>query len=189
MKAASEGVGMFELEPARAKKIAFYREHMAEYDRISDALSYPRFTSYCLDELTRIVRNNEAAGLIQAVVRIENYTDQSEHQSIQRAVKRLLRVEHGMRLPRGKRPRPGMVKLVSHVAPILLFYGLPCRTNETSRLVMALRFVAEEIKLDGDPRDELRRLKRQQTRRTNETRRIVFSAFAEALKPSKINPS
>lgn len=186
MKAAPEGVVVFELNPASAKLIAFYRDHIAEFGRVSDALSYPRFSKYCLNELTRIVRNVEAPDLIQAAVRMGKYTDHNALILSNMEVSKLLRVNYGIRLPRGKRPRPGMVKLVSQITPILLYYGLPCRTSESSRLVLALQLIADEIKLEGDPRDELRRLKKIQTRHTAATKESVYGAIARGLMPQKL---
>ena len=177
---------MFQLEPESAKQIAFYRENIAEFGRISDVLSRPGFTKYCIDELTRIIGNDEATGLIQAVVRMRNYTDQNALILSNLAVSKLLRDNYGIRLPRGKRPRPGMVKLVSQITPILLYYGLPCRTSESSRLVLALQSIASEINLEGDPRDELRRLKKIQTRQTNATKASVYGAIARGLMPKKL---
>ena len=80
-----------------------------------------------------------------------------------------------------------MVKLVSQITPILLYYGLPCRTNDRSRLVLALRSIAKEISLEGDPRDELRRLKKIEIRQANKTRRDSYEAMAKGLMPSKAN--
>lgn len=186
MKAAPEGVAMFELQPASAKLIALYREQLAEVDQIADALLYPRFSEYFIDDLAAILKNNEAAEIIQAVVRMGNYTDHNALILKKMAVSKLLRIDYGIRLPRGKRPRPGMVELVSQITPILLYYGLPCRTSDRSRLVLALRFIAEEINLAGDPRDELRRLKKIEVRQANETRRAISKVMADALMPRKL---
>jgi hypothetical protein len=187
MKAAPEGVAMREIEPETAPRISFYIEHVEEFGRISDALLFPRFSTYCLDELRRILKKNEAAELIEAVVRMGNYTDDIELSSRRKAVSELLRVNHGIRPKVGKRPRTGVVALVSQIAPILLYYGLLFRTNELSPLVAALRIIAEEIGLRGDPRDELRRLKKVDFINARAVRSACFSAFAEGLKPTKIH--
>jgi hypothetical protein len=185
MKAAPEGVMMRELKPDNAEQIAFYREHIAEFGRLADEL-YPRSSEFSIHELSAILKNNEAAEIIRAVVRMGNYTDHNALILFNMEVSKLLRVNHGIRLPRGKRPRPGMVKLVSQITPILLFYGLPCRTSESSRLVLALQCIASEINLEGDPRDELRRLKKIQTRQTNDLKASIYGAIARGLIPKKL---
>lgn len=167
---------MFELEPESEELMAHYRANMTEYASIADALSVPRFSNYCFDELTRIIGNNEAPTLIQAVVRQGHYTDKSDLESMRKAVKKILLVKYGRRLPRGKRPHSGMVKLVSQITPILLYYGLSCRTYELSPLVSALQFIAEDIGLSGNPRDELRRLKKIQSKHSDLTKAIVYEA-------------
>ncbi len=157
---------MLEIKPESAEQIVFYREHVAEFNRIADVL-FPRSSEFSIHELSAILKNNEAAEIIRAVVRMGNYTDHNALILSNMAVSKLLRDNYGIRRPRGKRARPGIVNLVSQITPILLYYGFPCRTSERSRLVLALRFIAKEINLEGDPRGELRRLAKIQTRQTN----------------------
>jgi hypothetical protein len=172
---------MLELESASEEMMAHYRANRAEYDSIADALSVPRFSKYCFDELTRIIGNIEAPTLIQAVVRQGHYTDKSDLESMRMAVKKMLLVKYGRRLPRGKRPHPGMVNLVSQITPILIYYGLGCRTYELAPLVSALQFIAEDIGLPGNPRDELRRLKKIQSKHSDLTKSILYEAFIKGF--------
>lgn len=175
---------MSELEPECEKLMAHYRANMAEYSRMMDTLSYPRFSKNCLDELTRMIGNDEAPELIQAVVRLRVETDKTRIKEEQKAVKKLLFSTYGKRLPRGKRPHPVMVNLVRTIAPILLYYGLPLRTSATSSLVLALTFIAEEIGLEGDPRDELRRLARLKAKLSRQIRAHFYGVLADAIRPS-----
>ena len=180
MKAAPEGVAVSELEPESEKMMAHYRAHVTEYGVIADGLHVPKFSNMCKDDLFALLCDNGAVALIEAVARLKKYADHKDHASMRKAVSRLLRKD-GIKLPRGKRTQPGMLKLVADLTPIFLHYGLPCASSERSRLVRALRIVAEEIEIEGDPRDELRRLSKINQRAAKCAKEVVYSAAARGL--------
>lgn len=89
-------------------------------------------------------------------------------------------------MPRGKRTAPGLLELVARLTPLLLHFGLPFAKSERSRLVNALRMIAAEVGVSGDPRDELRRLdrlKKIQERRAREAIYEALEALARGLAP------
>ena len=167
---------MFELKPESRAMMAHYRKNAGKYDQIATALSIPSFSSESLSALGKLLGGLDAARTVESVVRIKNYSDSKDLSDLQKAVSKLLKKD-GINLPRGKRTKPSMRAMVGDVTPILLYFGLPCATSERSRLVIALRVIAEDIRIDGDPRDELRRLKK--VKSLNE--RVAFEVVREAM--------
>lgn len=173
---------MFELEPESETMMTHYRERVFKFGRIADdlaaeKLAKPRFSSYCMDELAKLTGSQGAARLIEARSRIGNYSDAKDLDRMRKAVSKLLSAD-GVKLKRGKRTRVGMLEMVADITPILLYYGLPCASSERSKLVTALRLIAEEFGLTGDPRDELRRLNKEKRVR----KQVSKQAMREALK-------
>lgn len=192
---------MFELEPASETMMTYYRERVIEFGRIADALAAgklvkPRFSSYCMDELAKLTGSQGAARLIEARAWIGNYSDEKDLDSMRKAVSKLLSAD-GVKLKRGKRTKVGVLEMVADIAPILLYYGLPCASSERSKLVTALRLIAEEFGLTGDPRDELRRLTKTERVSERDVFEAVYAAMVEGMShlrspdttPSLISPS
>lgn len=73
--------------------------------------------------------------------------------------------------------------MVEDVTPLLLYFGVPMATGEGSKLVSLLRGIASEFSVRGDPRDELRRLKRLMTKQENATKIAITAAVARGLEP------
>ncbi len=91
----------------------------------------------------------------------------------------------------GKRTAPGLREFVASVTPVLLALKLPLATGERSKLVKALQMIAIELEISGDPRDEIRRLKRQKDALQTVQRRAIEEVFAKArsnIEPLDINP-
>ena len=176
---------MSKLEPESKEMMAHYRAHVSQYGDIADALHVPKFSDQCRNDLTMMLSDKGAVALVEAVARLRNYADHNDHASMRKAVSLLLRKD-GIKLPRGKRTQPGMLVLVADLAPIFLHYGLPCASSERSRLVRALRMVAEEIEIEGDPRDELRRLVKKKRDHYRMTKRVIYEAVAKGLESLKV---
>lgn len=136
--------------------MSLYRRNANEYDRISNALRFPEFSTTCSDELTSLLRCHDAARLVLSVARIENFGDANTIYLERQAVSKLLAAD-GLTLKRGKRTKAGMFELVRKITPVLLYFGLHVASSEKSHLVVGLRLISEDIGLPGDPRDELRR--------------------------------
>lgn len=176
---------MFALDPEREEIVAYCMDHLSEFGEVADSLRIPKFSFDCINELAEMLGGQAAAQLVESVTRLGNYGDSEDHARQRAAVSNQLKAK-GVSLPRGKRTRSGMSELVGDIAPILIYYGLAPATNERSRLVNALRIIAEEIPLDGDPRDELRRAKREDAIRLEQQRAAIREAVAKGLQSLKI---
>lgn len=176
--------GVSALEPQSEELMAHYRAHVSQYGDIADALHIPKFSDLCRNELTGLLGDKGAVALVEAVARLGNYADRKDHATMRKAVSRLL-CKDGIKLPRGKRTEPGMLKLVADLTPVFLHYGLPCASSERSRLVRALRMIAEEIEIKGDPRDEIRRLVKKKTNYDRMIKRVIYEAVAKGLQSLK----
>lgn len=180
--------GVSALEPQSAEMMAYDRAHVAEYIRIADELQIPIFARTYREQLTELLRDKNSINLIEAVARLGNYGCTKDHESMRKAVSKLLDRD-GIKLPRGKRTRPGMLELVADLTPIFLFYGLPLATGELSRLVTALRIVAEAVNVASDPRDELRRLTKGKKDYDREIKKKIIEAVKKGLESLKVyNP-
>jgi len=74
-----------------------------------------------------------------------------------------------------------MTAMVQGVASLLIACGVPLAAGDNSKLVLVLREITEELKMKGDPRDELRRVIRQHKAQCDRTRRLIFAAVARGL--------
>lgn len=168
--------------PINPRLLRHYAERRDAYNGVADALGVPRFSESLRHELVSALHDADAVSLVEAVARVGDYVNPRELSRQKVAVSRLLKRD-GVRLPRGKRPAPELEALVSDLAPLFLHYGIPLATGERSKLVTLLRSVASELGVRGDPRDELRRLGRLAKAQTEATRRMIYAALAEGLKP------
>lgn len=165
--------------------MASYRDHVAQYIAVADDVLIPRFSALCRTALIKLFSEKQAVELIEAVTRIGDYGNYKEQTLMRQAVSRLRCVD-GDNPPRGKRVRPGMLELVDDLTPILLYYGLPRATSGRSRLVLALQTIADEIGLQGDPRDELRRLSKKSKSYDREIKVKIIEAVKKGLASLKI---
>lgn len=134
---------MTELHAESEEIMSHYRQPAAEYGRITDAPSIPRFSRYTLDELAVLIGDDESL-LVEAITRIGNFSDTNDISDIRKAVSKLLRAD-GIRLKHGKRTNPGLLKMITCLATVLLYFGFPLASSERLRLVRALRMIVEEI--------------------------------------------
>lgn len=175
---------MFELSPAFADSVAFYRKNLPEFEALSAGLSRRTFSNELQRQLKAALKDDEPVRLIEGVVQVFCVHEPRDRLSHKKAVAKLLRA-WGVPLRRGKRAGDELVTLVSKVAPLLLFFGLPLATNERSKLVVVLRMLADELEIKGDPRDELRRLKRLKEAPDRAVETSLFSVAAMAIAPSR----
>lgn len=176
---------MSALKPESAELITYYADHVDAYRQIADSLRIPKFSNVDIKELTDLLGSKVAALMVEAVTRLGNYGDPQDHASRRAAVSKQLKAK-GIRLPRGKRPMPGMTELVSDISPILIYYGIAPATGEGSPLVHALRTIALAVSISGDPREELRRVRREDAVRLRQQRAAIYEAVAKGLQSLKI---
>lgn len=168
---------MFELEPESAVLMAYYRDHLEQHTRIADACGIPRFSEDLRRDLLQFLPDREALRLVEVVTRIGDFGNTIDLASIRKAVSRQLKAR-GVSMPRGKRTAPGLREFVGGIAPVLLHFGLPLATGGRSKLVRALQMIAAELELPGDPRDELRRLRKLQISRIESDRLLAAKLIA-----------
>lgn len=105
---------------------------------------------------------------------------------VSRLARRLGMVLQGV----GKKPRPELKALVACTAPVFLRLGHPLACGSNSRLVEALREVAQQLGVDGDPRGELRRVKAAYIAKTDFAHQTaILSAIAGARPSNEVDCS
>lgn len=148
------------LSPISDDVLALYDRSLDEgFEYLLDRLSVPRLSRILLKDLEKMLGSREGAKMVAFAVRFHQLHDEREHVEMRSTVLRLLKKD-GVRLTRGKRTHPRLQELVEMIAPLLVYYGLPLSVAERSRLVRALQWIAIECDIPGDPRDELKRLRR-----------------------------
>lgn len=168
------------LQPTSLKMIAHYRGRAIEYSGIADALSIARFDLDFMSYLVRVLGSKQNAELFEAVARVSDYGNTSDHADMRKAVSKLLR-KRGVNLPRGKRTNPALEKLVDSLAPLLIYMGVPPASSERSKLVVVLRQVAETFNVQGDPRDTVRRKIKIERQLFKQTQEMVWMAFRRGI--------
>ena len=169
------------LNPASDALMTHYRLNQNEHDWIAGVLAIARFSPSTMGELKRMIGENEAI-LVESISRVGNFADVKDLADLKQAVSSLL-LERGTRLRPGKRPNMGLEKLVSSLAPVFIYFGMPSASSERSRLVTALRLVADEMNISGDPRDEVRRLLKLKSKYAKFAEVVVCHAIANGLNP------
>lgn len=110
--------------------------------------------------LVELLGSEEQVILIAAMCEFWDYSNHSWHKNLRKKVN-LLQSQLGQKQKPGKRPHTALEDLVNELTPVLLAFGVPLGTGENSPLVQVLRLVAEiSICTSGDPRDQLRRLRK-----------------------------
>lgn len=171
------------LKPCDSETLALYRAGVAEYMEIADALGVPAFSKTLRADLQKILGGVESVRLVEALTRIGRFGDAQRYRSLNAAVKVILN-RKGTRLPKGKRPpHPGLEPMVKSLAPVILALGVPRATGEYSKLVGALRAIADEIGITGDPRYLLRRAVQLGRQHEQQGYRELLEAFARGIEP------
>ena len=145
------------IEPERHEMVTWYSGRFDKIGRIADECQIPRFSDSLRCELFELLNSREAVQVLEVATRLGNFGNVPEQAAMRKAVSRELK-KRGVKAQRGKRTACGLLELVETLSPLFLYFGLPLRTSERSRLVEGLRMIAAEIGVKGDPRDELRRL-------------------------------
>ncbi|MEQ1717519.1 MAG: hypothetical protein ABL907_16340 [Hyphomicrobium sp.] len=178
-----KGRAVLELEPSSEKWMAYCREHAVKMRTCADAPSVPIFSNSCRTELAELLGGKDAVQLVEAVTRLGNYRDLDALRSQGIAVS--LRLDSkGIKQSRGKRTQLDLLNMVRDLTPVLLYFGVPLASGEGSKLVRALRRIAEEVEVSGDPRDELRRLIKLKRAHDAYAYRVVMEAAAKAWDPN-----
>lgn len=90
----------------------------------------------------------------------------------------------------GKKPRAELKALVAETTPVFLRLGHSLACGSNSKLVEALREVAQQLGVDGDPRGELRRLRKAYIAQTNFAyQTVILSAIAGARPSNEVGCS
>lgn len=171
------------LKPCDSEMMAYYRARVGEYIELADGIRTPAFSATLRADLLKILGDAESVQLVEALTRFKGFGKVERYRSLNSEVKKILN-RKGIRLPAGKRPKhPGLEPMVESLAPVLLALGLPGTTSERSALVLALRAIALELGITGDPRDMLRRAAKMGHQEAQQTRRELLEAFARGIAP------
>jgi hypothetical protein len=147
----------FLIAPASEETMAHYRNSFALMHQCASELGFAEFSPNTRASLRQLIDNQDSLLLLEVIARCGEYGNHNEHESMRKRVSQLLQ-KRGVRLSKGKRTKPGLERLVKDLAPLLLRLGLPGASGKDSKLVNALRLIAKETGVEGDPRDELRRI-------------------------------
>lgn len=170
--------------PESDEVLAFYRRQIAEqyHERIADPLGVPRFSPLLLKEIAEKLKNPEAAEVLHVAVRMGQFGNRQEHERQRRDVKKLMD-KAGHASPVGKRVTPGLDEFVDWMVPLLLHYGVKFSASEASRMVWLLDRMAQEAGLAPDPRNELRRRRRQHLEIQAGLEVAILAAVRRGLEP------
>ncbi len=124
-----------------------------------DGLRYPKYSHVAFTELSEILNSQQNASLVLSVARFGKYSDGNYFFLKRQAIAEVLK-RKGILGKRGKRTRPGSAEFVEDVTPVLIALGLKPSISERSKMVRALRLIAEELGIQGDPREHLRWFKK-----------------------------
>lgn len=119
-----------------------------------------RFPPLSRETLRRQLGCEEKLRQVEALCYVFALEDAGFHARLNEDVRKLLR-KQGEPARKGKRPAAQLSNLVDVVTPLLLAFGVPFKTGESSRLVLILSEIAVAIGVQADPRNELRRLSRE----------------------------
>lgn len=142
----------------------------------------PVLSAECARDIRRWIGDPEAVALVDACCSLRGYGDCKRWRTSEREALAAVR-RQGCRLRRGKRTRPEVAAFVHDLAGVLLGCGVPLATGDNARMVEILRRVADELRLQVDPRTELRRQVSAAAARRGAIRRTVAEAVASTLKP------
>lgn len=128
--------------------------------------------------------NHDAAWLIEVQCWIGSYHDASACRQLDRDVWRRL-ARDGVRRPRGKRTRPELVDMVRDLVGLLQALGVPLKREKgapmSATILKVLEVVHAELQMDGDPRNEYRRLLRLERERA-EAKKLAAEIYRDAFR-------
>ena len=170
-----------ELQPVGPEVLAHCRGRMLYWHMLADALKLPKLDRIDKERLERILGSWEAVQVVEACARQGNFGDAEDHKDLRKAVLKLLHKD-GTRQARGKRTSPNLEAFVESMTPLFLHFAVPLSSAENSALVRGLRIVADAMGVDGEPRNELRRLVALDRRLAMEHRQKAAQIFADAIR-------
>lgn len=173
-------------EPACDEMMALYLELQSVANAVADLHGTPYFSDATRELLARWFKDSANIELVEAIARNGKFDNDGLHAERRHEINQHLR-EKGMRRPPGKRPGAALEALVKSLTPLLLRLGLPFASGESSRLVLALRAIALDFCVKGDPRDELRRRIKEERRIARRTEILLITTAIEALRPDFTN--
>jgi len=150
------------------------------YERWIENEGLALFSSLCRKDLLKLVGSHARVELIEAACTIGNYHDRDDMRAFARATGQLLR-KRGVRMPRGKRACPGLVKMVADVSGLLVGFGMPLRTGGAAKMVLILSRIAAELDMP-DPRHQLRCIARKEADQRRRAEASVRSVLLTGLK-------
>jgi hypothetical protein len=162
---------------------AYRAQYIALLRQAIDDFGLNLFSALCRKDLRRLLGSETIVDMLEAQWVIGNFGDAADYKNLSVAVARLLKAR-GVRKPRGKRTaRPELVAMTEGVAQVFMIHGIPVTTGDNARIVLALRRIAAELGIAGDPRDVLRSMARLERRLESATYRAVMEAFVRGLAP------
>lgn len=154
---------------------------MLYWHMLADALRIPKLDRIDREHLEKILGDWEAVQVVEARARQGNFGDAEDHKDLRKAVLKLLH-EDGEKQARGKRTSPNLEAFVESMTPLFLHFGARLSSAENSALVRGLRIVADAMGVDGEPRNELRRLIALDRKLTLQHRQRAAEVWAEAIR-------
>lgn len=148
------------LQPLSEEAEDHLQECASSLQKTFEVLQIPSFDKTDREALQKIVKTPEAVLLIETAARLGNHGNVAEYQSQRVEILSQLR-KRGRSLGRGKKTAWHLESFVEEMAPIFIRFGCAVSYAENSQLVRGLRIVAVAMGIDQDPRNEVRRLIRQ----------------------------
>lgn len=151
-------------EPYSPEVMAHIRQFSERPSTRAHLSECPLFGQAMRADLVRMLGGDQdAVHLIEAHCLLGAYGDATYCRKIDRDVWKLLN-RQGIKRPRGKRARPELVEMVGDLVGLLQALGVPLTRNKggpmTATILKVLEAVHAELQMDGDPRNEYRRLLR-----------------------------
>jgi hypothetical protein len=147
----------------------------------------PVFSPRLRVDLEKLLGCRNSVELVEITCFVHEYWDSESHAEMNAGVIALLH-ERGESMPRGKRTKPELANLVRDLAPLMLALGVPLASGENSKMVRVLAEVHAELGMRGDPRNELRRLIRQDRLIERNTRKAIRDVLRRAAEKLRVPP-
>lgn len=147
----------------------------------------PVFSERLSADLEKLLGCRKSVELIEITCFVHEYWDSESHAEINAGAIALLH-ERGESMPRGKRTRPELASLVCDLAPLLLALGVPLASGANSKMVRILEEVHSGLGMRGDPRNELRRLIRQDRLIHENTLKAIRGAIERGMAKLRTPP-
>lgn len=148
----------FHLRPMSGAQLGLVEQWTVTFRR--NLRSRPVFSVRLSADLEKLLGCRKSVELVEITCFVHQHWDSESHAEMNASVIALLH-ERGESMPRGKRTKPDLALLVGDLVPLLLALGVPLASGANSKMVRVLDEVHAGLGMRGDPRNELRRLIRQ----------------------------